>query len=80
MTRREVLHELTQLSAEERLLLVQELWDSIAADPAGSSWPLTPEQERVLDERLEAHRQRRALGQSTGSSWNDVKTRIRRGA
>jgi putative addiction module component (TIGR02574 family) len=80
MTRREVLHELTRLSAEERLLLVQELWDSIAADPAGDSWPLTPEQVRVLDERLEAHHQRRALGQTTGSSWNDVKTRVRRGA
>lgn len=80
MTRREVLHELSKLSASERLLLVQELWDSIASDPVGDCWALTPEQERALDDRLAAYHRRRTSGQPTGSPWSEVKARIRRGA
>lgn len=42
-----------RLGVEERLALVGEIWDSIAADSA--SVPLTPEQAQELDRRLAAH-------------------------
>jgi putative addiction module component (TIGR02574 family) len=43
-----------QLSVEERLALVEEIWASIAADVELS--PLTEEQQREVDRRLAAHR------------------------
>ena len=44
---------LEQLSTEERLLLVQELWDSIARDSAVA--PLSTSQREEIDRRLAAH-------------------------
>jgi putative addiction module component (TIGR02574 family) len=43
-----------QLSAEDRLALVQEIWDSLAADVEQT--PLTEEQRQEIDRRLAAHR------------------------
>lgn len=48
------LSELENLSASERLQLVQDLWDSIAAEP--DSVPVTDAQKEELDRRLDAHR------------------------
>jgi putative addiction module component (TIGR02574 family) len=42
-----------RLSVEERLALVQEIWDSIAAD--ADQVPLTEAQRRELERRLAAH-------------------------
>jgi putative addiction module component (TIGR02574 family) len=42
---------ITDLSLEERLKLVEDLWDSIAADQ--ERLPLTREQRAELDERLD---------------------------
>ncbi len=42
-----------RLGVEERLTLVEEIWDSIAADSAAV--PLTPEQTQELERRLAAH-------------------------
>jgi putative addiction module component (TIGR02574 family) len=42
--------KLQDLSLEERLKLVEDLWDSIAAEEADI--PLTDAQRRLLDERL----------------------------
>lgn len=42
-----------RLGVEDRLALVEELWDSIAAD--SSALPLTPEQIRELERRLAVH-------------------------
>jgi putative addiction module component (TIGR02574 family) len=42
-----------QLTVEERLELVQDLWDSIAADVA--TLPLTEAESRLLDERLDEY-------------------------
>lgn len=44
------LEELRQLSVAERIQLVEDLWDSIAADSAAA--PLTPAQNTELDRRL----------------------------
>ena len=42
-----------RLGVEDRLTLVEEIWDSIAADSAAV--PLTPEQRQELERRLAAH-------------------------
>jgi putative addiction module component (TIGR02574 family) len=63
--------ELFQLSAAERLELVEELWDSIADED--SALQLTPEQREDLDRRL-AEADADPTG---GSSWEEVRKRIR---
>ncbi len=51
--------------------MVEDIWDSIAAVP--EAVPLTEEQKRELDRRLEAcHR-----NPDAGSPWIEVKERIR---
>jgi putative addiction module component (TIGR02574 family) len=45
---------LDRLSVEERIALVQDLWDSIAAEVERS--PLTEAQRQEVDRRLAAHR------------------------
>ena len=62
--------ELFQLSAAERLELVEELWDSIADED--QALELTPEQRSDLDRRLvEAD-----ADPTGGSSWEEVRERI----
>jgi putative addiction module component (TIGR02574 family) len=60
---------LDRLSVDDRITLVQELWDSIAADAA--KLPLTESQQRELDRRLAEHET------SPGDiiPWEDVKAR-----
>jgi putative addiction module component (TIGR02574 family) len=50
--------ELFKLSAAERLELVEELWDSIAAEAERNAdvLPLTDGQKEELDRRIAAHR------------------------
>lgn len=45
--------KLSQLPVDERIKLVEELWDSIASDQKAT--PLTPEQKSELDRRLDAY-------------------------
>lgn len=45
--------KLQALPVEERIRIVEDLWDSIAADP--KSLPLTIEQKAELDRRLDAY-------------------------
>jgi len=49
-----VLNDLLNLSVAERLQLVQDLWDSIAA--SGDAVPVTESQRRDLARRSQAHR------------------------
>jgi putative addiction module component (TIGR02574 family) len=44
---------LRELSIDERIRLVEDLWDSIAEDQA--ALPLTPAQRAELDRRLDAY-------------------------
>ena len=64
------LSDFSQLSVAERIILVEQIWDSIAAEQA--TVPLTPAQEAELDRRLEAHRK----SPHEGASWEEVKARI----
>lgn len=58
------------LSIPERIQLVEDIWDSIAAE--ADSVELTEEEKRIIDERLEAYRRNPNLG----SPWEDVYKRI----
>lgn len=64
--------QLLKLNLSERILLVEDLWDSIAAFP--KSIVLTPSQRAELDDRLQAFRK----NPSAGSPWETVKKRIAR--
>ncbi len=58
------------LSAAERIIVVEAIWDSIAAEEAET--PVTPAQQAELDRRLQAHRD----SPNAGDSWEAVKSRI----
>lgn len=64
------LSELEKLSARERLQLVQDLRDSIAAEP--ESLPVTNAQKEELDRRLESHQN----DEEEGFSWSNLKARL----
>ena len=70
MDRKVTIADLLALSVPERLQIVGDIWDSVAAAP--QAVPLTEEQKQELDRRLEAfHRDPEA-----GSPWDEVKARI----
>ncbi|MDM8539483.1 addiction module protein [Desulfococcaceae bacterium HSG9] len=58
------------LSIPERIQLVEEIWDTIAAQAVTPE--LTVAEKKLIDERLEAHRQ----NPEAGSSWENVYRRI----
>ena len=59
-----------RLSVAQRILLVEEIWDSIAAE--AEQVPLTEGQKQDLQRRLAAHRE----NPKAGSSWEEVKARL----
>lgn len=58
------------LSIPERIQLVEDIWDTIAAE--ADSIELTEEEKRIINERLEAYHRDPVLG----SPWEDVFKRI----
>jgi putative addiction module component (TIGR02574 family) len=62
--------ELKALSSEEKLLLVGELWDELAADP--KALPARPDHINVLQERLEHYRKH----PDDVTAWEAVRARI----
>ena len=65
------LAEIAQLSISERIQLVEDIWDTVAAAPDDLS--LTEPQRGELERRLQAHRQNPQMV----SSWQEVSQRIR---
>lgn len=61
---------LDRLSVAERILLVEELWDSIASSP--QAFTLTDVHRQDLDRRLDQYRD----NPKAGSAWDEVKTRL----
>ena len=59
-----------ELSIAERILLVEEIWNSIVAE--ADAVEMTEAEKKLIDERLEAHRR----NPEAGSSWEDVYKRI----
>lgn len=64
------LADILQLSVPERIQLVQDIWDSIAAEP--EELPLTDAQRKELDRRLDDLE----ADPSAGVPWQDVKARL----
>jgi putative addiction module component (TIGR02574 family) len=62
--------DLRRLSPAEKLSLVTELWDDLAAHP--ETVPVTPEQIAELDRRMAAYRK----DPSQVTTWEAIKTRI----
>ena len=60
------------LSLAGRMLLVEEIWDSIAAEAEALEVPQSHKDE--LNRRLAAH----DADPSSGSSWEDVKARLQK--
>lgn len=58
------------LSVPERIQLVEDIWDTIAAET--NAVELTEEEKRIIDERLEAYHKNPNLG----SPWEEVFKRI----
>lgn len=65
---------LHDLPVEERLHLVEELWDSIAADQ--SALPLSEAQRYELDRRLEAYELDRDPGRPAEDVVADIRKRL----
>ncbi len=67
--------DIESMSAEERLELLEQLWDSLRKTP--SSVPLTDAQEQELDRRLDDLEADIESGAPLGIPWDEVLQRIR---
>lgn len=62
-----LINELSQLNKNEKLLLVEALWDSIASDPEEVDVP--DHHKSILEERLKTLEE----DKKNGSSWKEVR-------
>ncbi len=67
----QIMQDILKMSVPERILMVEAIWDSIAEND--EQVELSAETKQILDERLEAHKN----NPDEGSSWNEVKARIK---
>jgi len=65
---------LRDLPVEQRLQLVEELWDSIAADQA--ALPLTAEQRAELERRLDAYEVDGDMGRPASDVLSEIRKRL----
>jgi putative addiction module component (TIGR02574 family) len=63
-----------QLPVEERIKLVEDLWDSIAADQM--ALPLTTDQKNELDRRLDAYEADKSTGRPAVEALNDIRRKL----
>jgi len=66
--------KLQELPIDERIKLVEDLWDSIAADQ--KALPLTPEQKAELDRRLDAYAIDKDRGRPVADAIADIRRRL----
>jgi putative addiction module component (TIGR02574 family) len=64
--------EILKLSVDERIHLVQTIWDSIAADTQESE--ISEEHKEILNERLEAHKK----NPDDVVKWEEIKKSVRK--
>ena len=67
-----VVQQALSLSVEDRLELIEELWDSLVAAP--EAIPVTDAQRRELARRRRVH----ARNPSAAKSWGEVRARLAR--
>jgi putative addiction module component (TIGR02574 family) len=65
---------LKQLSVDERIRLVEDLWDSIAVDQ--SAIPLSSEQKSELDRRLDAYETDGNSGKPSKEVISELRSRL----
>ncbi len=63
-----------QLPVDERIKLVEDLWDSIAADQ--QALRLTPEQKAELDQRLDAYEIDKNHGRPAVDAVADIRRKL----
>lgn len=61
---------LQELTPSEKILLAEQLWDSVASDE--QLFPLTEDQKAELDARLASY----SVDPEAGDSWENVRNRI----
>lgn len=66
--------KLKDLPLNERIKLVEDLWDSIAADQ--NALPVTPEQKAELDRRLDAYAVDKNPGRLASEAIADIRRRL----
>jgi len=69
--KKSIIAEVLQYDIPERILLVGDIWDSIANVP--DAVPVSDSQRKELDRRLKAYHS----NPTTGSPWDIVKERIK---
>ena len=67
-----MIQDILKLSVSERILMVEAIWDSITEEV--EELELSPEVKRLLDERLEAHKN----NPNEGYDWDEVKAKIKK--
>ena len=67
----QILKDILNLSVSERILMVEAIWNSIPENEV--TLELSDETKQLLDDRLATHED----NPNEGSSWEEVKSRIR---
>ena len=65
------IEDIKKLSVAERILIVEDIWDSIFSSE--EDFPITDEQKKELDSRLDAYKK----NPDEGKSWKEVRDNIR---
>lgn len=65
--------DILKLSIAERILLVEQIWDSVASESDEETTSLTAAQKKEIDRRLALYRS----GQTKTYSWKEVKATIK---
>lgn len=66
--------EILELNASEKILLVEEIWDSIVSENAPEVTSLTNSQKNEVIRRLNLHK----TGQTKPFSWHEVKSSLKK--
>ena len=67
----ELTEQAKKLSIHDRILLVEEIWDTIAEE--NQAFELTDAQKLELDRRLESARTHAGQGRAFGRTWDEIK-------
>ena len=67
-----ILEQIAQLSLEEKIVLVERVWDDIAGDPRSETLEVSPELEKELVHRLALIKNK----ETQLLSWDEVKKNI----
>ncbi|OGU37563.1 MAG: hypothetical protein A2068_13590 [Ignavibacteria bacterium GWB2_35_6b] len=65
-----VLEYIKKLSVAERVLIIEDIWDSIVS--SNKDLPITDEQKKELDSRLEAYHK----NPNEGKSWKEIRDNL----